>query len=154
MILAALIAVAVFTAVRPGLGQVAGVGPRRSTALARAVALGAAVGFYDGVLGPGTGTFLILGLVLLLKFDFLHASAQAKVVNLATNLGALAYFVPSGHAVLGLGLLLGAANLMGGYVGARMAIARGTGFIRVVYLMVVTALIVKVGADTLAPLLR
>ncbi|WP_186315412.1 sulfite exporter TauE/SafE family protein [Micrococcus luteus] len=154
VILAALIAVAVFTAVRPGLGQVAGVGPRRSTALARAVALGAAVGFYDGVLGPGTGTFLILGLVLLLKFDFLHASAQAKVVNLATNLGALAYFVPSGHAVLGLGLLLGAANLVGGYVGARMAIARGTGFIRVVYLMVVAALIVKVGADTLAPLLR
>ena len=152
VILAALIAVAVFTAVRPGLGQVAGVGPRRSTALARAVALGA-VGFYDGVLGPGTGTFLILGLVLLLKFDFLHASAQAKVVNLATNLGALAYFVPSGHAVLGLGLLLGVANLVGGYVGARMAIARGTGFIRVVYLMVVTALIVKVGADTLAPLL-
>ena len=89
-----------------------------------------------------------------LKFDFLHASAQAKVVNLATNLGALSYFVPSGHAVLGLGLLLGAANLVGGYVGARMAIARGTGFIRVVYLMVVTALIVKVGADTLAPLLR
>ena len=127
VILVALIAVAVFTAVRPGLGQVAGVGPRRRTALARAVALGAAVGFYDGVLGPGTGTFLILGLVLLLKFDFLHASAQAKVVNLATNLGALAYFVPSGHAVLGLGLLLGAANLVGGYVGARMAIARGTG---------------------------
>lgn len=153
VILVALIAVAVFTAVRPGLGKTAGVGPERRTAVARAVALGAAVGFYDGVLGPGTGTFLILGLVLLLKFDFLHASAQAKIVNLATNLGALAFFIPAGHAVLGLGLLLGAANLVGGYVGARMAIARGTGFIRVVYLIVVAALIVKVGADTLAPLL-
>ncbi|TFI29940.1 sulfite exporter TauE/SafE family protein, partial [Micrococcus endophyticus] len=121
------------------------------TAVARAVALGAAVGFYDGVLGPGTGTFLILGLVLLLKFDFLHASAQAKIVNLATNLGALAFFIPAGHAVLGLGLLLGAANLVGGYVGARMAIARGTGFIRVVYLIVVAALIVKVGGGHARP---
>lgn len=152
VILAALVTVWIVTATRPQLGRVAALKHTGAAHLTRALALGGAVGFYDGMIGPGTGTFLILGLVALLGHDFLQASAQAKVVNLATNLGALAFFLPAGHAVLGLGLLLGAANLAGGYVGARMAIARGTGFIRVVFLAVVSALIVKVGVDTLAPL--
>lgn len=154
VVLAALVVVWLVTALRPQLGRTSALKHAGSAHLSRALALGAGVGFYDGMIGPGTGTFLILGLVALLGFDFLQASAQAKFVNLATNLGALAFFLPAGHVVLGLGLLLGAANLAGGYVGARMAIARGTGFIRVVFLVVVSALILKVGADTLGPLLR
>lgn len=152
VILVALVAVFAVTALRPRMGLTQGLRHAGAAHVVRALAVGAVVGFYDGVLGPGTGTFLILGLVGLLGYDFLQASAKAKIVNLATNLGALAFFLPAGHAVLGLGLLLGLANLTGGYVGARMAIARGTGFIRVVFLAVVAALILRLGWDVLAPL--
>lgn len=153
VILVALVAVAVFTAVRPQLGHSHQLRFTGAAHLVRALLIGLVIGFYDGVLGPGTGTFLIIALVTVLGYDFLHGSATAKIVNLCTNLGALAFFLPQGHVVLGLGLLLGVSNLAGGYLGARMAIARGTGFIRVVFLVVVAALIVRLGWDTLAPLL-
>ncbi|WP_374954457.1 TSUP family transporter, partial [Rathayibacter sp. AY1D7] len=88
----------------------------------------------------------------------LLASAKAKIVNVATNLGALLYFVPGGHVIWLLGLLMGAANVAGAYLGSRMAVARGSRFIRVAFLVVVGALILKVGSDVwtenLAPLLR
>lgn len=153
VILVALVAVFLVTALRPQMGLVQGLRHTGRAHLWRALAVGAVVGLYDGVLGPGTGTFLILGLVGVLGYDFLQASAKAKIVNLATNVGALAFFLPAGHVVLGLGLLLGAANLTGGYVGARMAIARGTGFIRLVFLVVVAALILRLGWDVLRPAL-
>ena len=86
-----------------------------------AAAVGAAVGFYDGILGPGTGSFLVFAMVSLLGYDFLSASAKAKIVNVATNLGALLFLVPHGSVFWGLGLLLGAANMVGGYLGARQA---------------------------------
>ncbi|MCG7422493.1 TSUP family transporter [Micrococcus sp. ACRRV] len=153
VILVALVGVALVTALRPQWGLTQGLKHAGTAHALRALAVGAVVGFYDGVLGPGTGTFLILGLVGVLGYDFLQASAKAKIVNLATNVGALAFFLPAGHVVLGLGLLLGAANLTGGYVGARMAISRGTGFIRAVFLVVVCALILRLAWDVFAPLL-
>ncbi|MDO5633665.1 MAG: TSUP family transporter [Micrococcus sp.] len=153
VILVTLVGVAVFTAVRPTLGQSQGLKYVGAAHLVRAALIGAIIGFYDGIMGPGTGTFLVIALVTVLGYDFLQASAQAKIVNLATNLGALAFFLPAGHVVVGLGLLLGVANLSGGYVGARMAIAKGTGFIRVVFLVVVSALILRLGWDTLSGLL-
>ena len=99
--------------------------------------IGAAIGFYDGILGPGTGSFLVFAMVSLLGYAFLDASAKAKIVNCATNLGALLFFVPNGYVYWGLGLLLGAANMLGGYLGARTATARGSRFIRVAFLVVV-----------------
>lgn len=150
LILVALLAVGIFTAVKPNVGQLeklryAGLGH-----LARAVLIGVVIGFYDGLLGPGTGTFLVIALVMVLGYNFLNSSAQAKIVNAGTNLGAILFFAPAGHVLVALGLMLGAANMLGGYLGARMAISKGSGFIRVVFLVVVFALVVKLCYDVLA----
>jgi len=147
VIVVALIAIAAFTVLRPALGEVTALRHtgRRHHGIAGAV--GAGIGFYDGILGPGTGSFLVFALVSLLGYDFLHASAQAKIVNVATNLGALLFFVPYGAVFWGLGLVLGAANMLGGYLGARTATARGSRFIRVAFLVVVGALVLRVGWD-------
>ncbi|WP_138733346.1 sulfite exporter TauE/SafE family protein [Modestobacter excelsi] len=154
VIVVALIAIAAFTVLRPALGEVTALrhSGRRHHGVAGAV--GAGIGFYDGVLGPGTGSFLVFALVSLLGYDFLNASAKAKIVNVATNLGALHFFVPYGAVFWGLGLFLGAANMLGGYLGARAATARGSRFIRVVFLVVVTALIGRVGWDVWTENLR
>lgn len=147
VIVVALIAIAAFTVLRPSLGEVTALrhSGRRHHVVAGAV--GAVIGFYDGILGPGTGSFLVFAMVSLLGYDFLNASAKAKIVNVATNLGALLFFAPAGAVFWGLGLVLGAANMLGGYLGSRTATARGSGFIRVVFLVVVTALIGRVGWD-------
>ncbi|MFC5998417.1 sulfite exporter TauE/SafE family protein [Quadrisphaera sp. GCM10027208] len=145
VIVVALLAVAVYTLARPALGEATALrwhGRRHHLA---AGAAGAAIGFYDGILGPGTGSFLVFTLVGLLGYAFLEASAKAKIVNFATNLGALLVFVPQGAVLWGLGLLMGSANLLGGYLGARTAVARGSGFVRVVFLLVVGALILRLG---------
>lgn len=149
VIVVALIGVAVFTAARPQLGRDLALRYAGVRHLLTALAVGAVVGFYDGLLGPGTGTFLVIGLVAILGYDFLQGSAQAKLVNLATNLGALALFLPTGHVLLGLGLILGLSNMVGGYLGARMAVRQGAGFIRVVFLIVVFVLIARLGWDVL-----
>lgn len=147
VIVLALIGVAVFTAERPQLGRAAALRFTGQRHLLTALAIGLVIGFYDGVLGPGTGTFLVISLVAMLGYDFLQASAKAKIVNLATNLGAIAFFLPSGHILVGLGLILGLSNMVGGYLGARMAVRQGAGFIRIVFLCVVSVLIAKLGWD-------
>lgn len=147
VIVLALIGVAVFTAARPQLGRASALKYTGRRHLFTALAIGLVIGFYDGILGPGTGTFLVISLAAVLGYDFLQASAKAKIVNLATNLGALAFFLPSGHILVGLGLVLGVANMIGGYLGARTAIRQGAGFIRVVFLCIVFVLIAKLGWD-------
>ncbi|GMA32612.1 TSUP family transporter [Litorihabitans aurantiacus] len=150
IIITVLIGVLVLVLARPQLG--ASTRLRFDGARHRliAAAIGLVIGAYDGLLGPGTGTFLVLALVGLLGYAFLNASALAKIVNLATNVGALIFFVPSGSVVWEVGLIVGVANLVGGYIGARMAIARGSGFVRVVLVVVVTALVAKLGWDAFA----
>ena len=147
VIVVALVAIATFTVLRPALGEVTALrhSGRRHHGVAAAV--GAGIGFYDGILGPGTGSFLVFAMVSLLGYDFLNASAKAKIVNVATNVGALLFFAPYGAVFWGLGIVLGAANMLGGYLGARTATARGSRFIRVVFLVVVTALIGRLGWD-------
>jgi uncharacterized membrane protein YfcA len=108
---------------------------------------GASIGFYDGILGPGTGTFLVFLFVSVLGYSFLQASAKARIVNLATNLGALLVFIPQGAPLWRLGLLMGAANVAGGWIGAHTAIRRGSRFVRVVFLVVVAGLVVRLGWD-------
>lgn len=146
IILVVLVAVAAYTILKPTLGSTSdlrweGRGRHRVVA----AGLGFVIGAYDGLLGPGTGTFLVIGLVSVLGYAFLPASALAKIVNFATNAGALIFFVPYGAVLWGLGLTVGAANLVGGYVGARMAVARGSRFVRIVFVVVVCALIVRLG---------
>ncbi|WGW13101.1 TSUP family transporter [Saxibacter everestensis] len=154
IILVVLVAVALYTLFKPSLGTAAALRFGHSPVKHHGIAwlLGLSIGFYDGLIGPGTGSFLVISLVGLLGYTFLEGSAKAKIVNCATNLGALLFFVPHGSVLWGLGLLIGAANVAGGYLGARMAVARGSGFVRVIFLVVVGVLIVKLAFDVLAPL--
>ena len=147
IIVLALLAVAIFTAVRPTLGAETVLRYSGRRHHGNAALIGAGIGCYDGLLGPGTGTFLVIALVSVLGYSFLQASAKAKIVNFATNLGALLLFAPTGAVLWVLGAAMGLANMAGGYLGSRTAIARGTGFIRVVFLVVVAVLIVKLGID-------
>jgi uncharacterized membrane protein YfcA len=147
VIVVALLAVAVFTATRPAMGAETALRYSGRRHYGSAAGIGVLIGCYDGLLGPGTGTFLVIALVSVLGYNFLEASAKAKIVNVATNLGALALFVPHGAVLWGPALVLAAANMAGGYLGSRTAIARGSGFVRVAFLVVVTALIAKLGYD-------
>jgi len=109
--------------------------------------IGLLTGFYDGFFGPGTGSFLVFLFVRVLGYDFLSASASAKLVNTATNLSALALFIAKGHIWWHFVLLMALANVLGSFLGTRMALRHGTGFVRVVFLLVVSALILKTGFD-------
>lgn len=147
VILVVLVAVAVYTIRRPSLGEATVLRWHDRRHHVAAGAVGVSIGFYDGILGPGTGSFLVIALVGLLGYAFLEASAKAKIVNLATNLGALLVFVPQGAPLFGLGLAMGVANVLGGYLGARTAVARGSRFVRVVFLVIVGALVLRLGYD-------
>ena len=111
--------------------------------------LGLTIGFYDGIFGPGTGTFLVFLLVGLVGYAFLKASATAKLVNIATNLGAIISFQITGHIWWRLGLVLAIANVTGAIIGSRLAIRGGSPLVRKVFLLVTTILIAKVGYDWL-----
>ncbi len=147
IIVIALLAVAIFTAFKPQLGAATQLRFHGHKHHIMAGAAGLGIGFYDGMIGPGTGTFLVITLVGLLGYDFLQASAKAKIVNFATNAGALILFIPHGAVLWLLGGILAVANVAGSYLGSRMALSRGTAFIRVVFLIVVVALIGKLGVD-------
>ena len=105
------------------------------------------IGFYDGFFGPGTGSFLMLLFIRLYGFDFLHASAAARTVNVATNAGALLLFGIHGEIQWGLGIAMGACNATGSVLGAHTAIRHGSKFVRVVFIAIVITLIAKTGAD-------
>lgn len=107
------------------------------------IAIGAGIGFYDGLIGPGTGAFLLVALVQLAGFSFLRASSTAKFVNWSTNLASIIIFGAFGSILWSLGLAMGAANLGGGLLGSRMALARGSGFVRGLLLAAVALLIVR-----------
>lgn len=145
IVLVVLVVVGTYVALRPTLGvetRLRFTGHRHT---AGAMATGLAVGIYDGALGPGTGSFFVITLVGLLGYSFLEASAKARLANWATNVAALAVFVPQGAVLWKVGLLVGAANLAGAYVGARTAVARGARFVRVFFLVVVAGFAVRIG---------
>ena len=108
-----------------------------------ALAIAAVVGFYDGLIGPGTGSFLLIGFVAIVGMSFLGASVAAKLANLATNLASIIVFAATGHILWWLGILMGVANAVGGRLGARTAIARGSGFVRLVFLGSTGALLIR-----------
>lgn len=149
IVLVALVLVGGYVVLRPRLGEGTELRFSGHRHLAAAMAVGFAIGLYDGVLGPGTGSFFVFALVGLLGYDFLQASAKARLANLATNLGALLLFVPSGAVLWDVGLLMGACNLLGGYLGARTAVARGARFVRVFFILVVSAFVVRIGGGVL-----
>jgi uncharacterized membrane protein YfcA len=142
-----LIGVAVYTFRSKNLGALHAPLHRGARERIFAVMSGAAIGFYDGFFGPGTGSFLVFLFVRFFGFDFLGASAAAKVVNVACNLAALLWFGYSGHLLWQVGLLMAVCNVAGALVGTRLAIRHGSGFIRKLFLVVVSLLIAKTGYD-------
>ena len=149
IVLVALVVVGIYTWRRPELGLISRRKHDGRAHYGRTAAIGLGVGAYDGFLGPGTGSFFVILLVGVLGYGFLEASAKAKIANLVTNLSAIAVFAASGSILWVLGLAMGAANLIGGLLGARTAISRGNAFIRRVFLVVLAGLIIKLAYDIL-----
>lgn len=106
-----------------------------------------ALGFYDGFIGPGAGSLLVLAFISWMGFDFLQANAHAKVVNLATNLGSIILFTIKGSILWPIAIPMAICNAIGGMIGSRVALARGNGFIRTVFLIVIMATLCRLGYD-------
>ncbi|MGW4849235.1 TSUP family transporter [Nocardia brasiliensis] len=146
IVMVVLVGVAVFVALRPSIGvTLATHAPtRRKVILTIALAAGL-VGFYDGLLGPGTGTFLIITFATLLGTEFVRAAAMAKVINCGSNVGALIFFGLTGHILFLLGAAMAVGNVAGAIVGSHMALRNGAKFVRVVLLVVVVAMVIRLG---------
>jgi len=144
-ILVLMVALLAFTLMRPDLGDhhAPRFGLRHQRGLA--ILIAGVMGLYDGFFGPGMGTLLIFLFVTVLGFDFLRASALAKAVNWASNIAALGLFLSRGSILPWAALCMGAANALGGHLGARMAIAKGNRWLRIVFIVVVGALILRLG---------
>lgn len=142
-----LLAVLAYTLAKKNLGQHHT--PRfdgRKEALVASL-IGMTIGFYDGFFGPGTGSFFVFLLVRVLGYDFLNASAAAKLLNCATNIAAIMLFGLKGHVWWHIALMLAVANVAGSLLGTHMALRQGTGFVRWIFIFVVSALILKTGYD-------
>ncbi|MCF6473357.1 sulfite exporter TauE/SafE family protein [Nonomuraea sp. MG754425] len=145
-VMVVLLAVAAFVTLRPSMGAVPVPHLRtRPRVLAAVATAGVGIAFYDGIMGPGTGTFLIIAFTTILGLDFVSASASAKIINIGTNVGALAVFGAQGHVQWAIGLGMAVCNVAGAQFGARMALKRGTSFVRIVLLCVVVAMVIRLG---------
>ena len=142
-----LLAVLLYTLARKDLGRTHAPRHTRGRETLLACLIGAVIGWYDGFFGPGTGSFFIFLFVRLLGYDFLNASAAAKLLNVATNVAAIALFAAKGHVWWHIGLVMAAANVTGSLIGTRLALKHGAGFMRGVFIVVVGALILKTGYD-------
>lgn len=145
LIVLTLIAIYTFTKKDFGIHQAKEHTVKRQLLLA--VSMSVLLGFYDGFIGPGTGSFLVLAFVTVLGFDFLHASANAKMVNLATNFGSICLFVLKGKIIWAIAIPMAVCNALGGWIGAKLAIKKGNGFIRVFFLIVVIGTLLRFGYD-------
>lgn len=147
LILVLLILVAVYTFMRKDLGAVSREPEHGRASALIALGIGGVIGFYDGFFGPGTGSFLIFLFIRLLGMDFLRASVTAKVLNVATNLAAIAFFAANVELLWKLAALMAACNLSGALLGSRLALKHGSGFVRKMFLGVVSVLIAKLAYD-------
>ena len=147
VLLVILTGVAIYTFTKKDFGQQQKKEHSKNRHLWYAILISVIIGFYDGFIGPGAGSFLILAFVSFLGLDFLHASANAKLVNLATNLGSITLFLIQGKIIWAIALPMAACNAIGGALGANMAIAKGNKFIRVFFLFIVIATLVRFTYD-------
>jgi len=147
LVLVLLLGVLAYTLWKKDLGALHAPRLGRTQTVWVGIATGALIGFYDGFLGPGTGSFLIFAFVGLFGFSFLSASASAKLVNVATNLAALAFFVTHGHVRYDIAAPMAVFNVAGSIVGSRMALRRGSGFVRGLFIVVVGVLIARYAWD-------
>ena len=149
MVLVMLVAIAIYTFMKKQFGQLH-VDQRITPKLLIFAAIGSfIIGFYDGIFGPGTGSFFSFFFIRFLQVDFLHASALSKIGNFMTNLAALSFFIPTGHVMFQLGLLMAIANIAGSLLGVRLALKYGSGFIRILFLILVSILICRLAYQIL-----
>ena len=153
LVLAAIVGVGWYTWRRPALGLKHEVRHSGWRGVAWLAFIGLVVGLWDGFIGPGTGSFFLILIVAIMGFDFLTSTALAKVANLTTNVAAILVFGLSGNILWGLGLAMGAANIVGGFLGASLALRHGNHFVRKVFLAVIVALGLKLAWDLVASLL-
>ncbi len=146
-ILVILIVIAVYTFFKKDLGKVKVHHIALRQQVIRGCVMGIVVGFYDGFFGPGTGSFLVLGFVMLLGFEFVEASAYSKLVNCMTNLGALFVFISQGKYILEIAVLMAICNVAGNLAGSRIALKKGNGFVRIFFLVIVMLMIARYGYD-------
>ena len=139
--------VAIYTYFKKDFGQHNVKEHSRNTKYIYAVCISLGIGIYDGFFGPGTGSFLVLAFVGLMGYDFLQSSSKAKMVNLSTNFGSIVLFIIKGKIIWGIALPMAASNSIGGILGARFAIKKGNKFIRIFFLCIVTATLLKFGYD-------
>ena len=149
IVLVVLVLVGAYVVLRPSTGQSTQLRYAGGHHTLAALATGLVVGAYDGALGPGTGSFFVFALVGWLGYSFLEGSAKARLANWATNLAAILVFVSQDAILWGVGLSMGLANMVGGYLGARTAIGRGAAFVRVFFIVVVSGFIVRIGGGLL-----
>lgn len=138
-----LVVVAIYTGINKNLGNLHAPKFTASHERTFAIVAGVVIGFYDGFFGPGTGSFLIFLFIGLLGFDFLTASASSKVINFATNLAAVIVFAARGDVLYHYALPMGACNIAGALLGARLALLKGNQFVRAIFLAVVGLMITR-----------
>jgi uncharacterized membrane protein YfcA len=143
VLLVVLTAVAIYTFTKKNFGQKVHKDNSYQREIIYAVLISLSIGFYDGFIGPGAGSFLILAFISLLGFDFLQASANAKLVNLATNLGSITLFIVQGKILWLFAIPMAVSNALGGMLGARLAIIKGNKFIRIFFLLVVIGTLIR-----------
>jgi uncharacterized protein len=137
----------VYTYAKKNFGQHIERNISQKTQIINAITISFIVGLYDGFIGPGTGSFLVVAFIALMGFDFLHASANAKMVNLATNFGSICLFFLKGKIIWAVALPMAVSNALGGWIGAKLAINQGNSFIRIFFLVVVIGTLIRFGYD-------
>ncbi len=145
--LVVLVALAVYTYTKKDFGQSSNILIPFKKQLLFGSIISIVIGFYDGFIGPGTGSFLVLAFITLLGMDFLRASAHAKLINLSTNFGSICLFLLKGKIIWAIALPMAACNAAGGFIGARLAINKGNGFIRIFFLIVVMLTLLRFSYD-------
>ncbi len=147
ILLIVLTIVAIYTYTKKSFGQLIEKQLSRKMEIIYSVLISIVIGFYDGFIGPGTGSFLMLAFITIIGIDFLHASANAKMVNLATNTGSIILFLSKGTIIWSIAIPMAISNAVGGYIGAKLAINKGNKFIRVFFLIVIIGTLIRFGYD-------
>ncbi|MCB2408697.1 sulfite exporter TauE/SafE family protein [Hymenobacter lucidus] len=148
LVLGLLVVIAIYTFWRKDFGAIHAPRLPASKEPYYGILIGVVLGFYDGFFGPGTGSFLLFAFVGLFGYDFITASASAKLVNIATNVASVAFFAFTHQIIYQIALPMAACNMLGSALGAKVALQRGTGFVRGLFLVVVCGIIMKLGYDT------
>ncbi|RDY28111.1 hypothetical protein CHL78_006990 [Romboutsia weinsteinii] len=144
-----ILGVAIYTFTSKGLGDENRFEELNQKNIRLGMILAFGLGFYDGFFGPGAGTFLTFGLIKIYGFDFLHASANTKVLNLTSNLTALVLFMISGQVLYQVAIFYGISMMIGGYIGAKVAIKKGSSLIKPIFLVMAIGVAAKLVYQTI-----